>query len=112
MLASYLPKEQLDPWSFEVAVAVAESVAVAGSVAVAVPVPVTGSDAVTGTGMPVSKCRQKQESSISGEGGMHCALRALLASQGPWSSLQCSTTTLNIAVRLEPSVQLPVHMIS
>ena len=39
---------------------------------------------------------------FSGEGGMHCALRALLASQGPWSSLQCSTS-LNIAVRLEPS---------
>ena len=60
----------------------------------------------------MSKCRHyKKESRICGEGGMHYALRALLAAQAPWSCVE-SSTALNIPLRFEPSVQLPVHMIS
>ena len=41
-------------------------------------------------------------SNICGEGGMHYALRALLAARAPWSSLE-SSTAWTIPIRVEPS---------
>ena len=49
----------------------------------------------------MSKCRQNK-SCICGEGGIHYALRALLAARAPSTSVECSTS-LNIPLRFEPS---------
>ena len=44
----------------------------------------------------------KTKSNSCGEGGIHYALRALLASRAPSTSVECSTS-LNIPLRFEPS---------